>query len=257
MQEVQGRSSLVDEIVLIYFSYFPSEFAVGPALSVRAMAAHLARHIRVRIVTLNYDQAKGSRLFPEPHHVRQENGCTVEYLPYDLRRLGALFRIMRAANTAVGLNCGFDYRLAIPALFIHKLFGRAKRIVHFPHGIFLPGVFGQKHRKKWLFCRVFDTLRLGRNLLHVASSEQEQSSIRNALASPQDIIVLPHFAQVPAPLAAAEPKRPQELRMYFAGRVAREKNLIGAIDILTRVQVPCEFDIIGPIVDEDYYRLCI
>jgi glycosyltransferase involved in cell wall biosynthesis len=247
------------EIVLIYFSFFPSEFAVGPAITVKRLAMHLARYFPVRILTLNYDLTNRRPLFLEPHHILEEDGYTVEYLPYDVRRYRYLFRYLRNSSAAIGLNCLFDYRLAIPAFLIHKVFGRSKYVVHFPHGIFLDAVFAQKHLKKLLFCRAFDILRLGRNLFHVASCEQESRDIQRSLSTRQNIMVLPHFGQAPARGVAerATPKRSGELRVCFVGRIAGQKNLIGAIDILAQLQIPCEFDIIGAVEDEGYYRRCL
>jgi glycosyltransferase involved in cell wall biosynthesis len=249
----------IREIVLIYFSFFPSEFAVGPTITVKRLAMHLSRYLPVRILTLNYDEASRRPLFPDPHHVVEEEGYVVEYLPYDLSRYRYLYRHLRKPNISIGLNCVFDYRLAIPALMLQSLVGRSKHVVHFPHGIFLDAVLSQKHLKKALFCRGFDTLRLGQHLLHVASSEQEAADIRQALKTPQHIVVLPHFGPMPpqGALERAVTKQPGELRICLIGRVAAQKNVIGALDVLARLKVPCQFDVIGAIEDEAYHRECM
>lgn len=256
--DAQGTDLPQREVVLIFFAYFPSEYSVGPAISVRRLAKHLSRYVNVRIVTLNYDLTTRRPLFPEPHRVLQEGDYLVEYIPYDFQRYRYLLRHLRNPETVVGVNCGFDYRIAIPTLMMDRLLGSPKRIVHFPHGIFLPVLMGQKQFKKILFCRAFDLIGLGRNMLHVASSEDEARDVQELFRTTQDIVVLPHFGEEPVDdgVDAPAPKRPGELRLCFAGRVAAQKNLLGAFDILGRLNVPCEFDIIGPVGDEAYYRAC-
>ena len=64
--DAQGTDLPRHEIVLIFFAYFPSEYSVGPAISVRRLAKHLSRYVKVRIVTLNYDETTRRPLFPEP-----------------------------------------------------------------------------------------------------------------------------------------------------------------------------------------------
>jgi len=248
-----------DEIVLIYFSAFPSTHALGPAITVDRLATHLSRHAPVRILTLNYDCSTRKPLFRDAHTIVKSGNVTTEYLPYDVRRFSRMYAVLRASQRATALHCLFDYRMAIPALLIGTWArGRSARFLHFPHGIFLNAVYQQKHLKKLLFCFALETFGLSKKLTHVASAPLEAEDIQRCFRSRQKIVTLTHFGQPPINHAglALTGKKPCDLRICFAGRVVQQKNLLGALDILKQIRVPCTFDIIGSTDDEIYYSKC-
>ena len=65
------------------------------------------------------------------------------------------------------------------------------------------------------------------------------------------------LASLKLPVASAlPPKSAGRLRAVFVSRVSPKKNLLGAVELLSRVQGDVSLDIYGPIDDQDYWRKC-
>ena len=99
-----------------------------------------------------------------------------------------------------------------------------------------------------------DILGLSSHLVHIATSEQEALDIKSSFKTPQRVVILPHFGITPKAdaLEKAVVKQSGELRLCFTGRIAVQKNLIGAIDILSRVSVPVRIrQALGAIENEE------
>ena len=253
-------ASTQKRLVLIYFSFFPATHALGPAITIERLASRMAKYMPTEILTLNYDETTRKALFEEPDHsAKHPDGYTITYLPRNGRIYREIYKRLRSIDNVICINCMFDYRLAIPALLTAKFLSSSKTLFHFPHGIFLDAVFAQKRLKKKLFCRAAGLLGLTSRVVHIASSKQEAADIGRSFTTPQQVVVLPHFGQSPRAdvLKDMAPKQSGQLRLCFAGRIAVQKNVIGAIDILSRVSVPCELDIIGAVEDEAYHRRCL
>jgi len=247
----------------VYFSMFPSAYSLGPSVTVERLASRLSQRIgngSIQILTLNYDEGIRRRLFDAAERTDVSGNLSIKYLPRGIRKYFQLFKILRAPHGTLVIHCLFDYRLALPAMMIERFLFRSKRkIFHFPHGIFLDAVFSQKRLKKVALCGLLDLVGISNFIVHVASSFQEAEDIRRAFRTPQEIVVRPHFGQLPDAVAHAQlaPKKSGEVRICFAGRVARQKNLLEGIEILSAVRVPCEYDIYGVVEDRTYYEECL
>jgi glycosyltransferase involved in cell wall biosynthesis len=127
-----------------------------------------------------------------------------------------------------------------------------------PRGEFSAGALGLKAAKKRAFIAASRAVGLHSRLTFQASSEYEAADITRTLG---DVPV--HIApDLPGRAAGApEPARPRPagapFRLAFLARISPMKNLIGAIDILSRVHsVPIVFDIHGVVEDADCWARC-
>lgn len=247
------------KVLIVYHAYFPSEFAVGPANAIRQYVEAMSSHCAFRILTLNFDFASGRPLFPDSHHVVEGDDAVIEYVPYGRSGLRILAGRMREDHDVIDIHSGFDRHLAIPALLLHRLgLSRAGLTLHTPHGIFMPIDMSRGGAKKRAYCAMADLVGLYRGVLHVASSPGEAADIRRAHWRRQDIVEIPHFTGVVPGIANSGPrriKRANSLKMAFVGRIALQKNLLFAIDVVRRLRFPSELHVYGA-ASPDYWARC-
>jgi glycosyltransferase involved in cell wall biosynthesis len=245
-------------VLIIYRSYFPSQSHLGPATAIRNLVEAMGADYDFHILTLNFDFATGSPLFPQRHHRVVLPHVVIEYVPQGLSALRILARRLRDNFDVIDIQCAFDPLLAIPALMLCRLgFAGDSRIFHTPHGIFMDIIMSARRTRKTLYCRLSDLLGLYRSVVHLAGSPGEKHDIdRNHLRS-QQVVVVSQFVE-PLPSSRAQGTKPRErLKVAFVGRVTAQKNLIAAIEILHRLRVPSTMDVFGDTADTAYLAQCM
>lgn len=255
MQESEKEKSNKPRILCLYFSYFPSTENPGPAESIRILAERLQSDFEVHIITHNYDGTKKQKLFKNQVFARRRGShFKVSYVPRGIAGWRYTIREISRRSGAVTIHCFFDYRLAIPILVIGRLLFPRHTFFHFPHGIFLQAVFKTKVIRKWLYCRFLDLFDMTRYITHIAASPLEERDLRTHLWRGQEVVVIPHFRDQTLLGAQQWPaKKSGSLKICLVGRVAKQKNVIGALDILDAAGVPCECDIYGDTSELDYF----
>lgn len=243
-------------VLIVYRSYFPSHSHLGPASAIRNLVNSLAAHYDFHILTLNYEFATGERMFRDETHLERQGNVVIEYVPAGWRRIAVLISRLRQRFDVVDIHCAFDPLLAIPALVLCRMgLSASSQIRHTPHGIFMDVIMSVGSAKKRLFCRTADILGLFRQVVHLAGSDSEERDIRRRLKSPQDIAVVSQFIeQQKPPVACGKPRG--RLRVAFIGRVALQKNLAFALDIMSRLSIPSTLDVFGQIENDAYGREC-
>ena len=113
--------------------------------------------------------------------------------------------------------------------------------------------------KRWKKTAWLTFLRLsgiaGRVVFH-ATSEKEAEEVRVVFGTNAKIQVVPNIPCVPAKRLNVSQKEPGKLRLSFAGRVHPVKNLLFLLRLLKSVTCECSLNVIGPIEDEAYARVC-
>ncbi|MCI0468037.1 MAG: glycosyltransferase, partial [Beijerinckiaceae bacterium] len=92
-----------------------------------------------------------------------------------------------------------------------------------------------------------------------ASTMREREDISAALPGCERIIVAPNIpANLEAKSASDAPRMKEKgrVRLVFVGRISPMKNLDFALSVLSKVSVPVEYEIIGPVEDEELWRRC-
>lgn len=246
------------KVQIVYQSYLPSEFAMGPVSAIRNLIDAMGGEYDIRLLTLNHDFLTGKRLFPDDHHIVSTGTATIEYLPRGFAGLRILYDRLREEHSVLEIHSGFDRNLAIPALLLARL-GRvnARQVFHSPHGIFLPVDMSRGAFKKRLYCALSDIIFLYRNVVHLASSPGEVADIRRWHRRRQRIIEMPHFVDARHGAQPISPrvKQPKSLKIAFVGRVTLQKNFLFAIDVVRGLPVPAVMDVFGD-GDPDYQPAC-
>jgi glycosyltransferase involved in cell wall biosynthesis len=245
-------------VLIVYHTYLPSEFAMGPVSAIRHLAECMGHDYEIRLLTLNHDFVTGEKLFSADHQVASTDGASIEYLPRGFRGLRILWQRLREPHEVLEIHSGFDRHLAIPALVLTRMgIVNGTRAFHSPHGIFLPIDMSRGAFKKRLYCALADVFNLYKNVVHLASSPGEVADIRRWHRRTQRIVEMPHFvdAQLGTNRVAPRSKRPQSLKIAFVGRIALQKNFMFAIEVVRALGVESQMDVFGE-ADPDYWPAC-
>jgi glycosyltransferase involved in cell wall biosynthesis len=90
-----------------------------------------------------------------------------------------------------------------------------------------------------------------------ATNEAEKKDIINAIGNKNEIKIAGNLSKkIALDAFISKPKRAGFVKLFNIARVAPEKNLKYALEILKEVKVSVQFDYYGPIYDENYHNEC-
>jgi glycosyltransferase involved in cell wall biosynthesis len=239
-------------IVSLIGAYWPGNDASGPNQSFRALAHALSERFDIHLLARDrpFDGTAAAPL------VRAPCEFDVTYLqPGKLAPRGLLRKIRRLSPDVLWLNGFFDREFTLPVLLARR-FGRLTEVpvLLSPRGEFSSGALRLKPARKRTYLSLVQAMRLTEGVMLHATSEAEALAIQAALPRHDRIAIAPNIR----PLLQPQPHQPEPtLRLAFLGRITSIKNLAFALRVLQDVQTPVQFDIHGPIEDEDYWRMCL
>lgn len=157
-------------------------------------------------------------------------------------------------------NSFFDPCFTIRPLILRRLglLPDGIKVIVAPRGEFAQGALALKSYKKKLFMFAARCFGLYRDLVWQASSEFEVRDIKQWFMNAPDIAIAPDLSSASKPDGRSkEHKESDKLRIVCVARIARNKNIDGALRVLREVKANIEFDLYGPIEDKDYWRECL
>lgn len=155
-------------------------------------------------------------------------------------------------------NSPFDFWFGVVPLLLDR-FGGIKKIPSLisAHGIFAPNALAIKSHKKKTFLWLDRYLNLMRSTHWHATCAEEAQDIFRVFGRNVRVTVAPNLCTaLPNEIDARQPKQAGRLRLALLGRVARIKNIDGAIKIVRDLKTPTTLDIYGPLEDQTYWQEC-
>ncbi len=230
----------------------------GPIRSLRYILDTLPDDLDVTLVTRDRD-LRSPVSYPglSGRLLRRDPRSAVFYLdPFALRHWARLLRHVRSRPVDLlyvnSLWSPFSV-VAIIAVALGVL--RAGAILLAPRGELAPAALGIWSRKKRLFLSVWAPLLRRLDVRWQACSRREEEQIRAAVPWAQ---VMVNGNECAVPEVPAPPAEPSDgpLRLVFIGRISPMKNLVTALEAVAGTTRPIEFDIFGPVEDEQYWARC-
>lgn len=249
--------------------YLPGDNSGGPVRTIANMVDQLSDELDFRIITSDRDVLDGTA-YPgvTVDGWNQVGKAQVYYASPGNRSVRALARVISATDHDVlYLNSFFDPGFTQTPLWARWLgLLPAKPVVIAPRGEFSLGALALHSWKKSLFIYLSSFAGLYRNLIWQASCREEADDIVNSLGKTENFskrarniavaIDLPQATGVIVRAKTVELEQHSSLRIVFLSRITPKKNLHFALRVLARVAVPVEFNIYGPIREEEYWRQC-
>ena len=158
---------------------------------------------------------------------------------------------------AVYINGIYSFKFSILPLLAIKQFKDIKTIVA-PRGMLSSGALHIKSSKKKLFLLLAKMVRLYKNVVWHATSEQEDKDIQQKIGSSTKRMLLKNLTHAPQTLEFKNADF-STLKLVSISRVSSIKNLHFLINaLLTKAHSkPIVLDIFGMLEDDAYYKLCI
>lgn len=153
--------------------------------------------------------------------------------------------------------CGPYNDYAIKSLLLKRFKKITCPLILAPMGSFSKGALAIKSTKKQLFLTLFKLLGLFDNISFSVTSEVEKRELKEAMGLSNKCYVAedPQRA-IDVSLRHSEHKKEGLLDVVFLSRISEKKNLLGAIEILSKAKGNINFSIYGNMEDAAYYEKC-
>lgn len=248
------------QVVVLVDWFLPGFKAGGPIRSVAAIVAAFQHEMDFSIITSDRDFGD-DQAYPDIQTDQwiDREGYRIRYLSQANSGRKAMKHLLRQTPADVYyFNSLFSlYFTLIPLLVLRSNKGARKVLA--PRGMLGAGALALKAGKKQLFLKLARLLGLFRNVHWHASSDQEKNEIQTVFGSSATVFVALNLSQPPQVDAKyLRGKKAQEARFFFLSRISKKKNLLRALQQLSRLPVGGNYslDILGPIEEEDYWEEC-
>lgn len=224
--------------------------ATGPNQSMIGMAQALTDRFQFRVLA---EAVTGDRV----GHWQEVSGLAQMPLASGVRNLAMLRAMINQTPHQVLIANGFfDRRMTLPMLLMRRMgLIASPRVLLAPRGEFSPGALALGRRKKALYIQMCRKLGLLNDVALQATSAEEAQAIRSTLEFTGQIHITPNIRPI-VPLPPAVGASADSVRLVFASRIDRKKNLHLALEQAAASDVPIIFDIYGPVTDETYWADC-
>lgn len=258
--------------------YLPGHKSGGPLRSVSNLVASLGGEFEFCVVTRDRDLGDAVPYDGVRPGVWQAfGGGMVLYASPGWRTAWGLFRLLRGGQFhLVYLNSFFSRLFSMFPVWLGALgLTPARRFLLAPRGEFGAGALSLKARRKRIYLGLIHVVRVYRDVLWHASSDFEASEIRQVIGQRSKVrralpLVRPTACEprvltaldMPVPVKGhvhapgARHKQAGHLDVVFLSRISRQKNLLGALEILAGVTGRIDFHIYGPKEEAGYWERC-
>lgn len=248
--------------ILIFVDwYLPGYKAGGPIRSIANMYSHLKNDYTFRIVTSDMDLHADK---PYPSVVsdtwtKGPDGCDVMYLSAAKRNYKTILQILKEERADfIYLNSVFSKIFTLYPLLARKRHFGVRKVILAPRGMLGKGALDIKPVKKKVYLRWMKMMGLCYTIRWHASSPSEEKEIKKVFGQSASTQVALNLSESRTIVYHPKSKKPGTLKMAFLSRISFKKNLTGTLQLLAKTSAAhhIQFDIFGPIEDEDYWAKC-
>jgi glycosyltransferase involved in cell wall biosynthesis len=246
-------------ILLFIDWYLPGYKAGGPIQSCANLVNHLNDDYCFKIITRNTDYCETKpyeNIKPNEWNIINKNTHVYYFSADQLNKKNIYYLIDKTSFDVVYLNGVFSYFFTIvPLLYLRK--NKGHKTIVAARGMFASGALAIKKQKKQLFLSFSKLMGLFNNVIFHATNESEKKDIIKVMGNKYEIKIAGNLSKKIA-LEAFKPKNKKLgfVNLINVARVAPEKNLKYALEILKEVKTNVQFDFYGPLYDEAYYNEC-
>jgi glycosyltransferase involved in cell wall biosynthesis len=245
--------------ILVFIDWFvPGYKAGGPIRSCANLIDHLKDEYDFSVVTRDTDYCEST---PYPS-VKSDawnvlpNGVRVYYFSQSSLNRENIHKLLDSEQyDLIYLNGIYSpYFTLIPLRYARK---KSKRVIVAARGMLGKSALAVKSTKKKLFLSFVKLSGLFRDVLFHATTADEEIDIQEQLGRNTSIRVAPNLPrkQDQGSLVARK-KEPGVVKIVNIARIAPEKNLEYALEVLAKVKGNVEFHFYGPVYDVVYWDKC-
>lgn len=241
-------------ILIVMGRYLPGCKDGGPIRSIVNLVDCLGDEYNFKIVTLDRDSGDCKRY--EGISVNNWNKVGKAEVYYTERfSKKKMLELIKGTDLIYVCGCFDDYARYI--LSLKKCRKIAVPVVIASMGLFSPGAFNIKKRKKQLYMTALKCLGLLKNIYWSATSQMEVVDIKEHVSKNAVCYIAQDLPrQIGDIKYIPKEKKDGELRVTFLSRISPKKNLLYAINCLKNIKGNIHFSIYGPKEDMSYWKIC-
>ncbi len=240
--------------ILVFIDWFsPGYKAGGPIRSI----VHLCEQLpfRFSIVTSCFDH-QSSTPYPgieQGAWLKHRENVEVMYLPPKSISNAFLKTLLFERNPdKIYLNSMFSMPFSVMPMKMAKKLNWSNRVILAPRGMLKAGALSIKSKKKKTFLFTSKLLAWHKGITWHATNAEEADEIRKVYGESCQILIAPNLPTSPKEALELPPKNVGTLKLVSISRVSREKNLLGGLKYLTKVDRKIEWWIYGVLQDQEY-----
>ncbi|MEO6819235.1 MAG: glycosyltransferase [Ginsengibacter sp.] len=240
--------------IFISIPWFSPAFrAGGPIQSVDNLVREFTENIHYFIFCGDTDLGGGALENVKPNDWVQFNSHTRVWYSSPDKISDNLVKQVHAVKPDVLYIIGlFSWHYNIVPL----IFCKGPRKILSTKGMLHPGALSQKKFKKKIFLKLFSLMEYQHKVAFHASDIEEESFIRKNFGEVPTIFVSPNFPHKLDFLPIID-KQPGDLKLVSIAIISPMKNILLVIKALQNQTATIQYDIYGPIKDEDYWVECL
>ncbi|MDZ4190364.1 MAG: glycosyltransferase [Hydrogenophaga sp.] len=245
-------------VVLIFTGfYLPGFKGGGPIRTIANMVEAFGDEVQFSIVTLDRDLGDTA---PYPNikpDAWQPVGKAMVYYAMPPNGFHQTLKVIRDfQGDVLYLNSFFSFRFSILPLLIARWVKPAFEVFVAPRGEFSEGALALKSTKKQVWLALAKAFGLYEKVIWLASTAHEAEDIRRVMGKTITVRTAINIAAPAANINLKLRKEGAPLQVIFISRISPKKNLLGAIEMLKKVQFPVDFHVYGPAEDSNYLNAC-
>ena len=248
-------------ILLIAEHYIPGIKGGGPIRSIKNLVDNLADECAFYILTADKD-LNDQRPYPNTQTDKwiKVDQAQVYYTNIHKLSLSKMRRIISSIDFDVlYLNTFFNFKLSIWPVLLAKFKSiNVSHLVLAPRGQFSQGALGFKSGLKHSYISLAKLFGIYDKLTWQASSVVEKKDIEAIFCNEIEVVIANDLTSKYRYLIYDKviDKLQGELKLVYLSRIHPIKNLLKALEYVSKVQGKIMFSIYGPIEDEYYWKQC-
>ena len=247
--------------ILVFIDwYLPGFRAGGPIRSCANLVAHLGKDFEFFIVTRDTDYMEGKPYegITSDAWNRLPDGTQVYYFSEANLKAGKIRELINEQNyDYYYINGIYSLKFSVMPLYLARKSGFKDRIVVAARGMLAQSAIDVKKLKKTVFLKTIKGFGFYRGITFHATNDIEAGDIRRVVGAGAKVKVAPNLPKLyPDANFSPREKKAGSLRMVNVARVAPEKNLLYALEVLVQCKSDISLDFFGPIYNESYWEKC-
>lgn len=245
--------------VLIMTEWFVPGFrAGGPIKSMATFCENMNDHLDIYVLTTNKDLGEQK---PYPHVQTNkwvevyEKGYSVNYMDgYNVFSIYS--QIIKIQPDYIYLNSMYSFYFSFFIVILKYMGLIQPQIILAPRGMLQAGALKYKPRKKKVFRKLFERLKVSRHVIFHATDDKEYQDIKRYFPSSKSIFSIPNFLSAQPPSNAKIEKQKGLAKLLYVSRIVPKKNLMFFLNLLKSIDQGVHLTIVGPIEDDKYFKKC-
>ena len=247
------------KILIINAYYYPGWRSGGPQQTIMNIVDVFGKHSNIHILTHNHDMGKQTP-YSNINYDEWINvgNAKVYYSRKESFSFEFLKKIVKDFDIVYlcGPYCDYSYKV----LMLNRIKLIKAKVILAPMGSFSKGALSNKQLKKKIFWYFFKFLGLYKNVIWSFTSEIEKNDAETCVGKSRifDYYIAEDIPRRYVDLSKKKniQKEPGDLKIIFLSRICSMKNLLQAIEIVSKLKGNITFDIYGTKEDSDYWNKC-